>query len=184
MVISSSPHGQPPSSAINKKQIRIMRSALKGCTKTYHNKEMIEDKSKEEPATNTYKVAIKLQRALLLQPGHYSRNIAQTSDDCFSINISTLGISTSSTSSTPQAKSLLEIKPESKGKSNISSVVVKTSIGCDESREKHLNEKLTKFDINVCKERFTFMIEITSKEWLLALHGDNLFINYEIVISD
>ena len=155
--------------------------AFQDCKKL--DKKILEDRSKEEPAIQTYKLSIKLQRAKLLQPGYYSRNIGQISDDSFSINISTMGISTSSTSSTPQAKSLLEIKPQSKAKGKFSSVTVKTSVGCVESKEKHLTEKFTKFNIDVCKEHYTFMMEITSKEQLLALNGNHLFMNYEIVIS-
>ena len=154
--------------------------AFQDCKKL--DKKILEDRNKE-PAMKTYKLSIKLQRAKLLQPGHYSRNIAQICDDSFSINISTMGISTSSTSSTPQAKSQLEIKPQSKAKGKFSSATVKTSVGCVENKGKHLTEKFAKFNIDVCKEHYTFMMEITSKEQLLALNWNHLFMNYEIVIS-
>ena len=145
-------------------------------------KKSVEDRSNEEQlATKSYKLSKKLQRAKLLQPGHYSRNIIQTSDDCFSINISTMGISTSTSSLTPQAKSLLEIKP--KAKNRFCSVTIKTNVYSETDMRAATSPKETKFNISSRKERYSFMAEIASKEDLQALKEENLCINYEILIS-
>ena len=145
-------------------------------------KKRIEVRSNEEQlATKSYKLSKKLERAKLLQPGHYSRNIMQTSDDYFSINISTMGISTSTSSSTPQAKSLLEIKP--KAKNRLCSVTIKTNVYSDTDMRAATSPKERKLNISARKERYSIMTEIASKEDLQALKEENLYINYEIVIS-
>ena len=145
-------------------------------------KKRIEDRNNERHlATKSYKLSKKLQRAKLLQPGHYSRNIMQQSDDCFSINISTMGISTSTSSSTPQAKSLLEIKPKAKNK--FCSVTIKTNVCGGSGTRAATSPKEIKFNTSVCKERYSFMTEIASKDDLAALKEEQLYINYEIVIS-